>query len=88
MSTEGEADVHAPWRKQTWHRRLIRGNFRHQDIAMGIADTDDEVELHSCQGQRVSAERGDELVTFWQRIHANISDHFKHLLVAGGLQLE
>lgn len=55
---------------------------------MGTADTDDEVELHSCQGQRVSAERGDEPVTFWQRIHANISDHSKHLLVAGGLQLE
>lgn len=55
---------------------------------MGTADMDDEVELHSCQGQRVSAERGDEPVTFWQRIHANISDHSKHLLVAGGLQLE
>lgn len=43
-----------------------------------------EVELRSCQGQKVSAVRGDEPVTFWQRIH----DCSKHLLVAGGLQRE
>jgi len=53
-----------------------------------MADMACEVILHSCQGQKVSAVSGDEPVTFWQRIHANIYDGSRHLLVAEGLQRE